>query len=124
MYLSEEEMSSVRSLIKARDDARRRRKYDVSDRLRDELKEAYGIFIDDRLKMWWTAVDGSKVPQSIHEIKGDGRWKQKPWRQVGDIFSVLFCRCTAVIASVPSALSFVGVFLDIYISPFFFLLTK
>lgn len=82
MYMSEAELSSIRSLIKARDDARRRKKYDVSDRIREELKETYGVFIDDRLKMWWTSVDGSKVPQSIHDVKGDGRWKLKPWRQI------------------------------------------
>lgn len=82
IYLSEEELTAVRSLIKARDDARRRKKYAVSDKIRDELKDSYGIFIDDRLKMWWTAVDGSKVPQSIHDIKGDGRWKLKPWRHI------------------------------------------
>jgi hypothetical protein len=81
-YISEEELAGIRSLIKARDDARRRKKYDVSDRIRDELKESHGVFIDDRLKMWWTVVDGSKVPQSIQDIKGDGRWTLKPWRQI------------------------------------------
>jgi len=82
VFMSEEELSAIRNLIKARDDARRRRKYDVSDRIRDELKNSHGVFIDDRLKMWWTAVDGNKVPQSIHDIKGEGRWKLKPWRQI------------------------------------------
>ena len=73
--MNEEELTSIRNLIKARDDARRRRKYEVSDTIRDELKHVHGVFIDDRLKMWWTSVDGSKVPQSIHDIKGEGRWK-------------------------------------------------
>jgi len=82
MYMSEGEQASIRSLIKARDDARRRKKYDVSDRIREDLKETYGVFIDDRLKMWWTSVDGNKVPQSIHDIKGDGRWKLQPWRMI------------------------------------------
>lgn len=81
-HLSPEDLSSVRLLIKERDFARRNKKYDVSDRLRDELKHSYGIFIDDRLKMWWTAVDGNKVPSSIQDIKGDGRWKLDPWRQI------------------------------------------
>ncbi|KAG7352017.1 RNA recognition motif containing protein [Nitzschia inconspicua] len=82
VFMSEEELLSVRNLIKARDDARRRKKYDVSDRIRDELKDSHGVFIDDRLKMWWTSMDGNKVPKSIHDIKGDGRWKLKPWRQI------------------------------------------
>ena len=82
MYMSDSEQASIRSLIKARDDARRRKKYDVSDRIREDLKETYGVFIDDRLKMWWTSVDGNKVPQSIHDIKGDGRWKLQPWRMI------------------------------------------
>jgi hypothetical protein len=81
-YISDEELAGIRSLIKARDDARRRKKYDVSDRIRDELKESHGVFIDDRLKMWWTVVDGSKVPQSIQDIKGDGRWTLKSWRMI------------------------------------------
>jgi hypothetical protein len=81
-YMSPEDLAAIRSLIKARDDARRRRQYDVSDRIRDELKFAYGVFIDDRLQMWWTAVDGNKVPQTIQDINGDGRWKLNPWRQI------------------------------------------
>ena len=83
-YLSEDESTAIKALIKARDDARRRKKYQVSDRIRDDLKETYGVFLDDRLKLWWTSIDGSKVPQTIQEIKGDGRWKLKlrPWRQI------------------------------------------
>lgn len=81
-YMSPDDLAAIRSLIKARDDARRRKKYEVSDRIRDELKHAHGVFIDDRLSMWWTAIDGNKVPQSIQDIKGDGRWKLTPWRQI------------------------------------------
>lgn len=81
-YMSSEDLAAVRSLIKARDDARRRRKYDVSDRIRDELKHTHGVFIDDRLQMWWTAIDGNKVPQTIQDIKGDGLWKLPTWRQI------------------------------------------
>ncbi len=82
VYMSPNDLAAIRSLIKARDDARRRRKYDVSDRIRDELKYTHGVFIDDRLQMWWTAIDGNKVPQTIQDIKGDGRWKLQPWRQI------------------------------------------
>ena len=81
-YMSQEDLAAINSLIKERDDARKRRQYDVSDRLRDDLKMDFGVFIDDRLKMWWTSVDGKKVPQSIQDINGDGRWKMKPWRQI------------------------------------------
>lgn len=81
-YMSEEDLMAIKDLIKERDDARKRRKYDISDRLRDDLKFNYGVFIDDRLKMWWTSVDGKKVPQSIQDVNGEGRWKMKPWRQI------------------------------------------
>jgi hypothetical protein len=81
-YLEPAELKTIRTLIKARDDARRRRNYEVSDNVRDELKESHGVFIDDRLRMWWTSVDGRKVPQSIHALKGDGGWKVKAWRQI------------------------------------------
>lgn len=83
VYLTEDELASVRALIKARDDARRRKKYDASDQMREDLKQQYGVHIDDRLKMWWTVADGNNVPQSIQDIKGDGRWGQRAaWRQI------------------------------------------
>jgi len=81
-YMSEEELAAIKSLIKERDNARKGRKYAISDRLRDDLKISHGVFIDDRLKMWWTSVDGKKVPQSIQDVNGDGGWKIKPWRQI------------------------------------------
>jgi len=81
-YMNEEELAAIKSLIKERDDARKRRKYDISDRLRDDLKSIHGVFIDDRLKMWWTSIDGKKVPQSIQDVNGDGRWNLNPWRQI------------------------------------------
>jgi RNA recognition motif-containing protein len=81
-YMSPNDLEAIRALIKARDFARMRRKYEVSDRIRDELKHTHGVFIDDRLKMWWTAIDGNKVPQTVQDIKGDGRWKIEPWRQI------------------------------------------
>ena len=81
-YMSEDEHANIKTLINARDDARRRRKYEISDRIRDELKDDYGIFIDDRLKLWWTSIDGKKVPRAIEAIKGDGRWTVKKWHQI------------------------------------------
>jgi hypothetical protein len=81
-YLSQDDKATVISMIKARDDARRRRQYDASDRMRDELKSTYGVHLDDRLKMWWTSMDGKQVPQVLQEIKGEGRWGLKPWRQI------------------------------------------
>jgi len=81
-HMAEDELLAIETLIKERDDARKRRNYNLSDKLRDDLKMDHGVFIDDRLKMWWTSVDGKKVPQSIQTIKGDGRWKLNPWRQI------------------------------------------
>ena len=82
--ISEEDYREIRSLIKARDDARRKRNYDVSDDLREELKFEYGVHVDDRLKMWWMSVDGRSVPQAVHDVKGEGKWVEnmKPWRQI------------------------------------------
>jgi len=81
-YMSEEALTAIKTLIKNRDDARKRRNYDISDKIRDELKQDHGVFIDDRLKMWWTSVDGKKVPQSIQDVNPEGRWDIKPWRQI------------------------------------------
>jgi hypothetical protein len=81
--LSEGEKTAIYSLIRARDDARKRRHYDASDDMREELKVKFGVHIDDRLKMWWVSPGGGRVPQSISDVKGDGRWGSlKAWRHI------------------------------------------
>lgn len=83
-----EEMDSevyrtIRSLIKARDAARRRKNYVASDEIREELKFQHGVHIDDRLKMWWVSPDGKQVPATVSSVKGDGRWGNlEPWRHI------------------------------------------
>lgn len=80
--LSSEELSMVQNLIKARDQARKRRNYETSDNIREDLKEKFSVHIDDRMKSWWVSTD-NVVPASISEAKGDGRWgAMKPWRQI------------------------------------------
>ncbi len=72
----------VKNLIKARDQARKRKNYDTSDNIREDLKTKYGVHLDDRKKLWWVSPDNI-VPDTIKELKGNGRWgKQKPWRQI------------------------------------------
>ncbi len=81
--LAEEDKTAIYSLIRARDDARKRRNYDASDDMREELKLKFGVHLDDRLKMWWFSPDRRRVPDTISEIKGDGRWGGlKEWRQI------------------------------------------
>ena len=82
--LSKDETTAIYSLIRARDEARKRRNYDASDDMREQLKVTFGVHIDDRLKMWWVSPDGRRVPQSISDIKGEGRrWGAlKAWRQI------------------------------------------
>ena len=81
--LDEEEKTAIYSLIRARDDARKRRNFDASDDMREELKYKFGVHLDDRLKMWWVSPDGRRVPDAISEIKGDGRWGGlQEWRQI------------------------------------------
>jgi hypothetical protein len=87
LYLNEEDRRAVLQMIKARDQARRRKNYDAADSMREQLKEDFGVHIDDRLQMWWTDVDDGnqtrRPPDSIKEIKGDGRWGKSPeWRQI------------------------------------------
>lgn len=80
--MSQEDLNSVKNLIKARDEARRRKSYDTSDIIREDLKKKFSVHLDDRMKLWWISGDNS-VPKSISDIKGDGRWgKLKPWRQI------------------------------------------
>jgi hypothetical protein len=81
--LAEDEKTAIYSLIRARDDARKRRNYDASDDMREELKFKFGVHLDDRLKMWWVSPDGRRVPDAISEAKGGGRWGAlKEWRQI------------------------------------------
>jgi RNA recognition motif-containing protein len=81
--LSQNEKTEIYSFIRARDEARKRRNYEASDDMREELRLKFGVHLDDRLKMWWVSPDGRRVPQNISEIKGDGRWGSlKPWRQI------------------------------------------
>ncbi|KAL7566410.1 hypothetical protein ACA910_000893 [Epithemia clementina (nom. ined.)] len=86
MHLSDSDRTEVESLIRARDDARRRRNYEVSDNIREELKIKFSVYLDDRLKMWWVSIDGENVPQVIHDIKGGGSWnkggEKEAWRQI------------------------------------------
>lgn len=80
--LSDDDQDQVRALIKARDQARRRRNYDTSDIIREDLKRKFQVHLDDRLKIWWVSNDNS-VPQNVADLKGDGRWgKQQSWRQI------------------------------------------
>ena len=80
--LHPEEVRMIEKLIKERDYERRQRNWKVSDDMRGQLKEEYGIHVDDTLKIWWTDVNG-KAPKKVTDIKGEGRWgKQQPWRQI------------------------------------------
>jgi len=81
--LKDEELKEIEDLIQKRDKQRKQRNYKMSDRLREMLKEDFGVHLDDRLKMWWTDTQHGGVPGVVSEIKGEGRWgAQKPWRQI------------------------------------------
>jgi len=83
--LDVEAISNIRSILEARDAARKRKNFPASDSMRDQLKDDYNVHIDDRMKLWWTHFEGDAVPSKLVEIKGDGRWadpKNKPWRQI------------------------------------------
>jgi RNA recognition motif-containing protein len=76
-------LDTIRSMIQTRDSARRNANYVKSDQIREELKEQYGVHVDDRLKMWWVSLDGKNIPESVASTKGDGRWgKLKPWTRI------------------------------------------
>jgi len=80
--LSDDDAVLVKNLIKARDQARRRKNYETSDSIREDLKFKYAVHLDDRMKLWWVSTDNA-VPTKVSEMKGDGRWgKQTPWRQI------------------------------------------
>ncbi|KAL9190747.1 hypothetical protein ACHAXT_000453 [Thalassiosira profunda] len=81
--LRDDELKEIESLIEKRDHQRQQRNYNMSDRLRDQLKDEFGVHLDDRQKLWWTDTEHGGVPSMVSDLKGEGRWgKQKPWRQI------------------------------------------
>ena len=80
--LKDEELKEIEDLIQKRDMQRKQRNYKMSDRLREMLKEDFGVHLDDRLKMWWTDTQHGGVPGVVSEIKGEGKWAVRPWRQI------------------------------------------
>lgn len=81
--LKDEELKEIEDLILKRDAQRRQNNYKMSDKLRETLKEEFGVHLDDRLKLWWTDTKHGGVPGVVSEIKGEGRWGSiKPWKQL------------------------------------------
>ena len=87
-HLDPETVQTVFQILKARNQARRRRNYEACDAMREELKNQYNVHIDDRLTMWWI---GAAPPKVVDQVQGVGRWKedndnnQPPpteWRQI------------------------------------------
>ncbi len=81
--LKDDELREIEDMIRERDGQRRVNNYKTSDRLRERLREDYGVHLDDRLKLWWTDTKHGGVPGLVSEIKGEGRWGGvRPWRQI------------------------------------------
>jgi RNA recognition motif-containing protein len=83
-HLDEEQMRIVQQILKARNQARRRRNYEACDAMREELKEQYSVHLDDRLTMWWV---GAAPPDLVEQVQTAGRWKNEAppateWRQL------------------------------------------
>jgi cysteinyl-tRNA synthetase len=67
--LSEEEVSLIDGKLKERFYLKRERQYEDADAIRDDLKERYGIQIDDRVKEWY--VDSLSAVAVEEEDDGD-----------------------------------------------------
>ena len=81
--LKDDQLKEIESIIQKRDGQRRQNNYKMSDKLREKLKDDFGVHLDDRLKLWWTDTKHGGVPRSVSDIKGEGRWGNlKPWRQI------------------------------------------
>ena len=82
--ISAKDRNYVEHMISLRDKARIRKDFDAADKIRDDLKYDFGVHLDDRLKLWWNAIDGmNAVPDTLAAIKGDGNWKgPRSWRQI------------------------------------------
>jgi len=81
--LKDDELKEIESIIQKRDGQRRQNNYKMSDKLREKLKDDFGVHLDDRLKLWWTDTKHGGVPRAVSDIKGEGRWGNlKAWRQI------------------------------------------
>jgi RNA recognition motif. (a.k.a. RRM, RBD, or RNP domain) len=90
-YIEHNDYNSILQILKARDQARRRKNYNAADAMREQLKYEYNVQIDDRLEMWWINTNRNnnnnemnRPPLSIQQIKGEGGWDRKPseWKQI------------------------------------------
>lgn len=73
--LTEDDIKNIQSLISRRTNAKASRDYNTADNIRDELKNAYNVFIEDRLKEW--SVNGDFGP----DAPGVGTDQYQPWTQ-------------------------------------------
>jgi RNA recognition motif-containing protein len=64
-------IQTIQQILKARNQARRRRNYEACDAMRDELKKQYNVHLDDRLLMWWIGAAPTNV---VQQVQGIGRW--------------------------------------------------
>ena len=74
-HLDPESIQKVFQILKARNQARRRRNYEACDAMREELKDQYNVHIDDRLTMWWIGAAPSNI---VDQVQSTGRWKEQP----------------------------------------------
>jgi RNA recognition motif-containing protein len=79
--LSETEREEILNLVKARDDARRKREYTASDTMREELKRKFNVHLDDKLKLWWwKSIDRPSVPKTL--VTDASGSVLEPWQQI------------------------------------------
>ena len=71
--LSEEELADIATLVSRRNGAKISRNFKTADRIRDDLKEEYNVFLEDRLRQW--SVGGDFGPDS--PARDASRFK--PW---------------------------------------------
>lgn len=64
--------STITTLLATRDAARRRRNYRTADAMREHLRNAHGVQLDDRLQLWWYSSRSG----------GDTEQQQQPWRHI------------------------------------------
>jgi cysteinyl-tRNA synthetase len=70
--LTPDQVAQIDSLVSRRAGAKLSRNYKTADNIRDELKEDYNVFIDDRLKQW--SVGGEFGPDAP-----GNQDKHRPW---------------------------------------------
>ena len=77
--LSEEEIADITSMVSRRAGAKLSRNFKTADRIRDELKAEFNVFLEDRLRQWSVGGDFGPDSPSNQDSQRFQPWQMSPY---------------------------------------------